>query len=164
MGNKLKRNGLRAGIASALAIGAVVATAASSFALTETYGSQSSCQTSLKTGSASIQAFAAHKIVVQYNQCARFTSNQRPSASNIAYAKLYISAPTTNPGGVVEEVTIKDGSFLTIGGGDQRYSFLIHHKVLKIIGSGSDFEAHVDVLSDSSRGIYFCFGRTCTYG
>jgi hypothetical protein len=159
-----RRSARRAAIAGGLALAAVVASAAQSFALTDSYGSRSNCQTALKTGSAEIYAFAAHKVVVYYEQCARFTSNYRPSPSNIAYTKLYISAPSTNPGGVVEIVTINDGSYFTIGGGDQRYRFTIDHQVIRVPGFVNTFQAHVDVLSDSTHGIYFCFGQTCRFG
>lgn len=155
----------RAAIASTLAVAGVVAAAASAFALTTTYGAESHCQLSTVSGSASIQAFVGHNVVVTYEKCSRFATSSRPSAAKIAYVKLLITAPSANPAGASEKITIEAGDWFTISNGlDVRYTFTVNQEVLKVPGFGNDFSAHVDALANSSHQILFCFGRTCVGG
>jgi hypothetical protein len=162
-GKGIKRRGV---IAAILAIGALLVTALPANALATTYGSQGNCQFALHSGTVDLQPFIAHKLRVHYEMCTRYSSSQRPSAQTVAYARLTITAPSSNPGSPVETVTINSGDWFSIGGGlARRYWYTVHHDVLRVPGSGSDFEAHVDVAANtSSYHINSCFGSTCKTG
>lgn len=158
----------RLGLAGALASVGVLVGALPAWAAPPTYGNRSSCQLPLKSGSVSIQSFAAHKVTVTYEECGGFPTSQRPAAHihipwQVAYVSLLVTAPSTNPGSFVEDITIDDGKWFSINNGyDRRYSFTIHHKVIKV--GSSTFDAHVDATIDDAYGITFCFGRTCKKG